>query len=803
MNDVNQSDFYTLENVKMTKWRRIKYHPNLPLGENGQRVTACAEHIELSKNAAKEGMVLLKNSGDILPFARGTKLALFGIATFDYVKGGGGSGDVTVSYTTDLYEGFKKLSDRVEVCEKLADFYRNYIQEISDTFYWPGQKPEPELPDALCENVREYTDTAVISISRFSGEGWDRDLKGHPMYEEGDFYLSYAERAMVEQVKKYFPKIVVVMNVGGMLDTEWFCNENAIGGALMAWQGGMEGGTAAAELLCGIGNPSGKLTDTFAKHLEDYPSTKNFHESEFYVDYSEDIYVGYRYFETIPGASEKVNYPFGFGLSYTRFDWKIRSIEQKDGKFTAKVSVQNIGDVAGKEVIQVYLGAPQGKLGKAYRSLIAFQKTELLEPGCTEELIITWDLSTMASYDDLGKVAKAAYVLEKGEYNFHIGNSVRNTIRSEYVYRLDEDVIVQQLSTKLQPNALKKRLLSDGSYEELPLFDKKREPFDFMPKVPVEVLQNAYTPMRLVSTMPRDRDKRDVHWFDEVADGKITMDEFIAQLPDEAICHMLGGQPNFGVANTCGFGNLPDFGVPNAMTADGPAGVRIKEECGVYTTAFPCSTQIACTWDPKIAYAIGEAGAKELKENNLAIWLTPAINIHRSPLCGRNFEYYSEDPFVAGMMAAGMVRGIQSQKVSASVKHFALNNKETNRKNSDSRVSERAAREIYLKAFEIIVKTADPWYIMSSYNLINGVRASECGELLTDILREEWGFDGVVSTDWHTYSEHYIEINAGNDIRMPGGFPDRLILALKNGAITRETLETSAKRVLNLLLKLD
>ena len=787
----------------MTKWRRIKYHPNLPLGENGQRVTACQEHIELSKNAAKEGMVLLKNSDGILPFASGTKLALFGVATFDYVKGGGGSGDVTVSYTTDLYDGFKKLSDRVEVCEELADFYRNYIQEISDKDYLPGQKPEPELPDALCKSVREYTDTAVISISRFSGEGWDRDLKGHPMYEEGDFYLSHAERAMVEEVKKYFQKIVVVMNVGGMVDTEWFCNEDAIGAVLMAWQGGIEGGLATAELLCGIGNPSGKLTDTFAKRLEDYPSTYNFHESDDYVDYSEDIYVGYRYFETIPGVAEKVNYPFGFGLSYTSFEWEIRGVEQNDGSFTAKVNVKNVGDVAGKEVIQVYLEAPDGKLGKPRRSLIAFQKTELLEPGCTQELSLTWDLYTMASYDDLGKVAKAAYVLERGVYNFHIGNSVRNTIRSEYTYCLEEDLIVEQLTTKLQPHALKKRLLSDGSYEELPQFEKIKESFDFMPKVPLEVLENIYTPMRLVSTLPRDRDKRDIHWFDEVAEGKITLDEFVAALPDEAICHMLGGQPNFGVANTCGFGNLPDFGVPNAMTADGPAGVRINKECGVYTTAFPCSTQVACTWDPKIAYAIGEAGAKELKENNLAIWLTPAINIHRSPLCGRNFEYYSEDPFVAGMMAAGMVRGIQSQKVSASVKHFALNNKETNRKNSDSRVSERAAREIYLKAFEIIVKTADPWYIMSSYNLINGVRASECGELLTDILRGEWNFGGMVSSDWHVHSEHYVEINAGNDMRMPGGFPERLLIALENGAITRETLEISAKRVLNMLLKLD
>ena len=239
------------------------------------------------------------------------------------------------------------------------------------------------------------------------------------------------------------------------------------------------------------------------------------------------------------------------------------------------------------------------------------------------------------------------------------------------------------------------------------------------------------------------------------------------------------------------------------MTADGPAGVRLNRECGVFTTAFPCSTQICCTWDPQIAYAVGEAGAKELKENNLAIWLTPAINIHRSPLCGRNFEYYSEDPVLAGVMAGSMVRGIQSQKVSACLKHFALNNKETNRKDSDSRVSERAAREIYLKAFEIIVKNADPWYIMSSYNLINGDRASECRELLEDILRGEWGYDGVVSSDWHTHSEHYREIKAGNDIRMPGGFPERLLLALENGAITRAELEISAKRVLGLLLKLD
>lgn len=787
----------------MSKWRRILYHPNLPLGEDGQRVTACDAHITLSKDAAKEGMVLLKNEQQILPFAKGTKLALFGMGTFDYVKGGGGSGDVTVAYEVNLYEGFKKLGDHVEVCEELADFYRDYMQQIADTFYWPGQKPEPALPDDLCARVRAYTDTAVISISRLSGEGWDRDLKGHPMYEEGDFYLSNAEKAMVEKVKAYFPKIVVVLNVGGMVDTEWFCREEKIQSALLAWQGGMEGGTAAAELLCGMGTPSGKLTDTFAKKLEDYPSTEGFHESEDYVDYTEDIYVGYRYFETIPQVKSRVNYSFGFGLSYTEFSWKILSACQNGDKIQIRVNVENIGSYAGKEVIQAYVSAPQGKLGKAARSLVAFQKTSLLQPGQSQELELEFSLYAMASYDDLGKVAKSAYVLEKGEYFFFVGNSVRNTDCCDYVFSVQEDQIVQQLTEKLTPKGLSKRLLADGSYEQLPQTQTQPEEADGLTKQTLDELETIYPSGRKMILLPRERDQRQIHWFDEVAEGKVTMEEFVAQLSDEDLCYLVGGQPNLGIANTQGFGNLPAFGVPNAMTADGPAGVRIDRKCGVFTTAFPCATQVACTWDPEIAYAVGQAGAKELKENNLAIWLTPAINIHRSPLCGRNFEYCSEDPLVAGVMGGAMVRGIQSQNTSACVKHFAFNNKETNRKDSDSRVSERAAREIYLKAFEHIVKTSDPWYIMSSYNLVNGCRTSECRELLEDILRGEWGFEGMVSSDWHTHSEQYKEINAGNDLRMPAGFPDRLLEAMEKGLITREQMQISAKRILGLLLKLD
>ena len=787
----------------MTKWRRILYQPNLPLGENGKRVTACAEHIALSRNAAKEGMVLLKNKGEVLPLQKGKKVALFGMGTFDYVKGGGGSGDVTVQYEVNLYEGFKKLGSHVEVCEELADFYRDFIKKISDAHYWPGQMPEPELPDELCARVRDFTDTAIISISRLSGEGWDRDLKGHQIYEEGDFYLSNAEKAMVETVKAHFPKIVVVLNVGGMVDTEWFCHDDAISSVLMAWQGGMEGGSAAAELLCGMGTPSGKLVDTFAKRLEDYPSTENFHESEDYVEYTEDIYVGYRYFETIPGATERVNYPFGFGLSYTEFAWQVVSVQQVGQNIRVVVNVENVGRYEGKEVIQLYACPPQGKLGKAARSLVAFKKTSLLQPGQKETLTLEFGIVSMASYDDLGKVAKSAYVLEKGEYLFYAGTSVRDTVKLDFVYTLEEDTVTEQLSAKIVPSQLKRRMLADGSFEELPVSQPKERESVLEP-LSMEELEFGAPVYRAISAIPRrDVDNRDVWFFDEVAEGKVSLDDFVAQLTDEQLIHLVNGQPNLGVANTYGFGNIPEYAVPNAMTADGPAGVRLDRCCGVFTTAFPCATMVACTWDPEIAYAIGEAGAKELKENNLAIWLTPAINIHRNPLCGRNFEYYAEDPLLAGVIASSAVKGIQSQKVSACVKHFALNNKETNRKNSDSRVSERAAREIYLKAFEIVVKTADPWYIMTSYNLINGCRASECRELLEDILREEWGFDGMVSTDWRTHSEQYVEINAGNDLRMPSGFPARLKEALERGLITREQLQISAKRILGLLLKLE
>ena len=825
----------------MNKWSRIKFTPNLPLGANGERVTGSKAHIELSKEAAKEGMVLLKNENNVLPLSAGSKVALFGKGTFDYVKGGGGSGDVTVAYTRNLYEGLSLQKDKISIFEELCDYYRKDIEEQYKNGNVPGMTIEPDVPNELLQKAKAYTDTAIITICRYSGEGWDRKSvidpnnkalwdyerkmteKSAEIFKDGDFCLSVKEKEMVDAVKTNFKNVIVILNVGGMVDTSWFAYDPKIQSALLALQGGMEGGLAAAELLVGDGNPSGKTVDTFARTLDDYPSTHNFHESRDYVDYTDDIYVGYRYFETIPGAAEKVVYPFGYGLSYTTFDVETVSAGILQPSHTAnnqsaphdvishtdtlyvRVRVTNTGKRAGKEVVQVYVAKPQGKLGKPAKELVAFEKTRELLSGESQIVTLTWSINDMASYDDLGKIQKSAYVLEAGSYDIYVGTSVRDVQKADYSYILDEDIITEQLSAKLVPTSLAKRMLSDGSFEELP----QGEPVDTDASVVgnidpsltegVAPGQRAIPHFRFADGMVKNG-KYDIM---DVVERQISLDEFISELSVDDLIHLLGGQPNTGAANTFGIGNMPEYGIPSVMTADGPAGVRINPEVGVCTTAFPCSTLLACTWNPDIVEAVGHAGGKELKENNLGLWLTPAINIHRSPLCGRNFEYYSEDPFVTGKLAGAMVRGIQSNNVGATLKHFALNNKETNRKNSDSRVSERAAREIYLKAFEMIIKAENPWAVMSSYNIINGYRASENKDLLTGILRDEWGYTGMVTTDWWTCGEHYKETKAGNDLKMGNGYPKRVKEAYEKGAISRDEIEICVKRILNFILKLD
>ena len=791
----------------MDKYARFRFQPCLPLGKDGRRVTASPEHIALSRNAASQGMVLLKNNDNALPFAKGEKIALFGKATIEYIKGGGGSGDVNCPYVRNIYEGFeeKEKDGKVKIYMPLVDFYKEYVKRESvnvlteeqinarwdivnnmefcqlrddmtyDTFA-AMHVTEAEVPDELIKSASENADTAIITLSRFSAEGVDRRPQG------GDYYLSDLEKHLIDRATELFGKVVIIINSGATMDCEYFAENDKVQAILFGWQGGIEGGSAIADILCGDVNPSGKMVDTIATTYDCYPCKDDFRESFWYCDYSDDIYVGYRYFETIPGADKFVRYPFGFGLSYTKFSFSGKACLESEGKIVAVVTVKNIGDTAGKEVVQLYYSAPQGKLGKPAKELAAYKKTKLLAPGESETVVMSFDINSMASFDDLGKIQKTAYVLEKGAYTFHMGTSVRDTEKLSFEYVVENDTVVEQLKQWCKPTKLAKRMLSDGTYEELPMGEASY----YYEPVPEMI---AEAPAELVK-------------FDDIG-VKCTIEEFIKQFTLEEICDFVGGQPPTGVANTGCFGPIKHrLDTPAIPTADGPAGLRLNTETGIPTTAWPCATLLACSWDPELIYEVGAAGGAEVRENNIGIWLTPALNIHRDPLCGRNFEYYSEDPLVAGKSAAAAIRGMQSSKIAVSMKHFACNNKEANRYQNDSRLSERALREIYLKGFEIAVKESDPITVMSSYNLINGQHTSESWELLTGILRYEWGFRGMVETDWGVKNDPVKEVKAGNDLKMPVGYPDELKAAVENGELTRAELELCAKRIIEMMQRL-
>ena len=763
------------------KFSRFLYFTCKPLGEGGKRATGCDEHIALARRAAADGIVLLKNENEALPLSSGERIALFGNGTIDYVKSGAGSGNVHSAYFSTVYDGFKakEKEGKVKIYEPLCEYYREQLA-LAERNFMPHQDfdvlDEIAVPDELCDAAAQKADTAIITLTRISSEGEDQRV------EKGDMLLSDSEHTLIDQVRARFNKIIVVFNLGMMIESAWFKNDSKISAALVSWFGGMEGGAAIADVVCGDVNPSGKLVDTLAESFEDFPTTEGYFESEDYVNYTEDIFVGYRYFETFEDKRDRVTYPFGFGLSYTDFEISDAFANRNGDYITVAATVTNTGKVAGREVVQVYCEPPKGKLSKAARNLVAFKKTKMLEPNESETLAIRFPVYYLASYDDTGKLHKSAYLLEKGEYRFHIGNSVRNCALIDYTYKVEQEFeVLEQLETRCAPNLLEKRLLSDGSYEALP----KTERSEFVRKT---------TP--ITATVPEES-----VLLEKVGES-ITLDEFIAQLTDEELIEQVCGQASTGIADTGSYARLPRLEIPSISVSDGPAGLRTSLESAILVTAFPCETALACTWDTDILYEMGKAGGKEFRENNLGVWLAPGMNIHRSPLCGRNYEYYSEDPLVSGMMAAAMVKGVQSQKVAGTIKHFACNNKETNRHHSDSRVSEKALREIYLKGFEICMKQVEPWIIMTAYNLINGCHTSADHELLEGIVRGEWGYKGMTSTDWNINAPHIDEVRAGNDIKMPKGEPEELKKALEEGYIVRSDLEACAKRIFTMILKL-
>ena len=758
----------------MEKWARINYLPSIPLGKNGKRVTGSKAHANLSRKVASEGIVLLKNEKQILPLKTDSKIAIFGKAQFDYVKGGGGSGDVYSSYTVNVYNGLK--SKGYNIFEELSNYYNLFVQSAYQDKKEIGNFDEADVPFEIIKRAKKFTDTAIITICRHSKEGEDYTIQGK------GFNLTQKELDLIKAVKENFSNIIAIINTGNLIDVSWFYSDDNIKGAIMAWQGGLEGGNAIADIISGEVNPSGKLVDTIAKSIDDYPSTKRFYENNDITTYDEDVFVGYRYFETIKDKKERVYYPFGYGLSYTTFEFtNIKTVIDKDN-VSVSVTVKNVGAVSGKEVVQLYYKAPNGKISKPSINLCAFVKTRLIEPFSSQKVTLSFKISSMASFDDVGVIQKSAYVLERGKYQLFLGNSVRNVREIDFDFTLDNSIIVKQLSSLVAPRNLDKRLLASGEYVKA---QNSTEPIKVYP-VNYNIKENY------------PKSNGDIKKLIDVVNGNISLDEFISQLTKEEMFLILHNRLSVGVANTGGIGGgLPKYGIPSPMSTDGPAGVRILPKTGVSTTAFPIATMLACTFNLDLVKKVGKAGAKECVENNLSIWLTPGLNIHRSPLCGRNFEYYSEDPFISGKMASAMVKGIQSEKVVATPKHFACNNKETNRLYCESAVSERALREIYLKGFEICIKESKPKLLMTAYNKLNGSYASENGELLTGILRKEWGYKGLIVTDWANKACHKKELLAGNNVKI--FYYCKEVIS----KIPRKVLASSVKKLLEMILWLD
>ena len=760
----------------------------------------------LCRKAAAEGAVLLKNDNGILPLETGKPVAVFGRVQLDYFYVGYGSGgDVNPPYKVNLMEGLKNAG--VPVDEELAQAYAQWSKENEPFMgfwgHWPRYFEEMPLEDSQVKAAAARCGTALVVIGRAAGESRENNL------EPGSYYLTEDEKKLLSQVSGAFAKTAVIIDAGSVLDLSWL-NEYPIDGVLFVWQGGMESGNAVADLLTGKVNPCGKLTDTVAYRYEDYPS-QNFLGQD-YNEYTEDIYVGYRYFETF--AKDAVQFPFGFGISYTTFALKDIQVKSLGDTVRVKATVENTGSRPGKEVVQVYSSAPQGKLGKPARELRAFQKTKLLQPGESQVLTITFPAPFMASFDDSGTTGhKNAWVLESGDYGIYVGTDVRSAQQAGNVF-VPELRVLSQLEEASAPVAPFDRLVNkDGqkAYEPAPLAERSLKE-RILDNLPTEIPFTGDKGIKL----------------QDVADGLAKLEEFIAQLSPgelEALSHgdlvmdsPLGAKGNAGVMGGITEG-LRLKGVPPITTTDGPSGIRLQYYCSL----LPCGTCLACTWNPDLVESLYQSHGREMVEKGSDVLLGPGMNIHRNPLCGRNFEYFSEDPVLTGKVAAAMVRGIQKNGVSACPKHFACNNQETNREYSDSRLSQRALREIYLKGFEICVKEGKPQNLMTSYNKINGVWGHYNYDLCTTVLREEWGYEGSVMTDWwmrqspdpdfeNVWDSAY-RIRAQVDVLMPGAMgrqadqfgekeqPDPAALeSYQKGGLTLAELQRGARNVLGYIL---
>lgn len=703
---------------------------------NHKMVLDWNEYRKTAIEAASEGAVLIKNDG-ALPVAKGAKVALFGRMQANYYKSGTGSGGmVNVDHVVDIREGLNDDPD-VELDQELIGIYDEWEKEnpVDPGIGWGNEKwsqAEMPLTDELVERMASKNDVAIMIIARTAGE--DRDNTP----EKGSFYLTDGEEDMLSKVCKNFKNTIVLLNVGNIIDMSFVTKYNP-SAVMYVWQAGMIGGTAAANLVTGKATPSGCLTDTIAFNLSDHPSDENFGNKDPMEDlYCEDIYVGYRYFSTF--APEKVMYPFGFGLSYTTFELSNPTFENSGTDVKAAITVKNTGDVAGKKVVMLFASAPEGKLAKSKMVLVGYAKTNTLAPNEEETLEITTDATEYASYDDDGRLGLGTgWMLEKGAYEFYIGENVRDNVKAGG-FELADNVVVESLKSALAPVTPFKRMTVGGAFEDTPL-RKVQNVENRSEYMPAEIPQTGNKGIKLADVM----------------DGKNTMDEFIAQLDDEELALIIRGEgmssPKVTTGTAAAFGGvtkeLMDMGIPPLCCDDGPSGMRI--DSGKKAFALPNGTCLASTFNDAMNTKLFEIFGMEMIINQVDTILGPGMNIHRHPLNGRNFEYFSEDPYLTGHIAAAQVNGLEKNGVTATIKHFCVNNREKNRRHMNSVVSEKALREIYLKGFEIAVKKANARSIMSVYNKINGEYGTSCYDLHTVILREQWGYKGIVMTDWWAY----------------------------------------------------
>lgn len=762
------------------------------------------QYLKTAAQVVSEGIVMLKNDNDALPLNPDDEIALFGRIQLHYYKSGTGSGGmVNVSKITGIPDGL--LENGVSVNEELLDVYRKWDSEnpfdLGDG--WgkePWSQTEMPLDEALVAHVSESSHTAIVIIGRTAGEEQDNSL------HEGSYLLTAAEKDMLAKVRRHFPKMIVLLNVGNIIDMNELLSFDP-DSVLYVWQGGMTGGTGTADVLTGKISPCGKLTDTIAANVNDYPSAPYFGDPHRNF-YSEDIYVGYRYFETF--ARDKVLYPFGFGLSYTTFDIAITGAKQLSDKWDFTVKVTNTGNYSGKEVVQIYCKAPQGRLGKPSRVLCGYEKTDTLAPGKSQVMTISVSNAQIASYDDSGVTGHAhCFVLEEGTYRFYAGSDVRSA-KEFYHCPQNSTEVISRHEQALAPVESFDRIhpeISEGRYvirmENVPLshVDEAKRRQDNLPK---EIPFTGDKGIRLA----------------DVKNGTHTMDAFIAQLTDYDLSCMIRGEgmnsPKVTAGTAAAFGGVSDeltaLGIPCGCCDDGPSGMRL--DCGTKAFSLPNGTMIACTFNRTLIRELFSLTGLEMIANKVDCLLGPGMNIHRHPLNGRNFEYFSEDPFLTGTIASAQLKGLHSAGVTGTIKHFCGNNQETDRHDTNAVISERALREIYLKGFEIAVKEGNADSIMTTYGPVNGIWTAANYDLTTQILRNDWGFTGFAMTDWWAKinrrgqavdkSDLAAMAMAQNDVYMVCSCgaqnDDNILASLKDGSLQRSELQRCAANICRFLM---